>query len=120
MKSSSDYDTSWIPDYVAKTLSHAVSVSEATEHLQAVIALLNAGKEEWQSRQEEKRRDKSRDEERQGYIMKEIYDIASRLGINPNNDLPRMKGMTTVELEDLREDLKKRLDNRSRKKLSAA
>lgn len=120
MKFSTDYDSSWGIDYASATFSHANSVPEATKHLEVATAFFSTVQEALKGIQEEKRRDESREEQRQGQIMKEIYDIASRLGIDPYNDLPRMKGKKTTELEALSEDLKKRLDNRSRKKLSAA
>ncbi len=110
MNSSSNYDTSWIPNHVAKTLSHARSVSEATEHLQAVTALLDAGKEEWQSRQ---------DEQRRGFLMKEIMELRDEHCLS--RDQRRiLKAMTTSQLEEYAEKLYYKQDNNSLKKLSAA
>jgi hypothetical protein len=110
MNSSSNHDTSWILNHVAKTLSHASSVSEATEHLQAVTALLETGKEEWQSRQ---------DEQRRGFLMKEIMELRDEHRLS--RDQRRiLKAMTTSQLEAYSEELYRKQSNHSLKKLSAA
>jgi len=99
MRATSNYDSSWAVELVQTVVSRADSLSEGTECLQAVTALLNLDYQQSQSK---------RDDERRGYLMNEILRVSPQLGI-ASNELRSLKAMTTSKLEAYADELYRQL-----------
>jgi len=95
------HDNSWA--LVEAVANRADSLSEGSQFLQAVTGLLQQSNLQWQLKQ---------DEQRRGHLMREIYQVSSRLGI-ASHELRSLKAMTTPKLEAYAEELYRQLGNSS-------
>jgi len=59
------------------------------------------------------------DQQRRGFLMEEIYNLSSQLGIS-TSELRKLKAMTTPQLEIYAEELHQQQSNRSPNKLYVA